>query len=94
MIPQLNFSDIKARTVPSKSVEAIRRTGVAVIRGVVPKNVTEELLSDVRQYLNAHSFKGFPSDAEKKVMHRFAQFFKLILTGTRLSTNLIGVLRK
>jgi Protein of unknown function (DUF1479). len=68
IIPQLKFSDIQAGNVSAASVEAIRRTGVAVIRGVVPTDVAEGLLSDVRQYFDAHPFKGFPSDKEKKVM--------------------------
>jgi hypothetical protein len=57
--------------VPSTSVDAVRRTGVAVIRGVMPNNVTETLLSDIRQYLSAHKFKGFPSNTDKKVNRRF-----------------------
>ncbi|OQE32550.1 hypothetical protein PENFLA_c001G05318 [Penicillium flavigenum] len=69
IIPQLNFSDIQAGNVSPANIEAIRRTGVAVIRGVVPKGVTEDLLADVRQYFDGHSFKGFPSDAEKKVIY-------------------------
>ncbi|KAJ5530562.1 hypothetical protein N7527_003955 [Penicillium freii] len=68
IIPQLNFSDIQAGNVSPANIEAIRRTGVAVIRGVVPKGVTEDLLADVRQYFDGHSFTGFPSDAEKKVV--------------------------
>lgn len=63
----MKFSDIQTGNVSPASVEAIRRTGVAVIRGVVPTGVAEGLLSDVRQYFDAHPFKGFPSDAEKKV---------------------------
>ncbi|BCR91340.1 DUF1479 domain-containing protein [Aspergillus chevalieri] len=69
IIPQLKFSDIQSGNVSPASVEAIRRTGVAVIRGVVPAGVAEGLLSDVRQYFDAHPFKGFPSDAEKKVIY-------------------------
>ncbi|KAJ5426134.1 hypothetical protein N7465_001204 [Penicillium sp. CMV-2018d] len=69
IIPQLNFSDIQAGNVSPAKIEAIRRTGVAVIRGVVPKGVTEDLLADVRQYFDGHSFTGFPSDAEKKVIY-------------------------
>ncbi|KAJ5593679.1 hypothetical protein N7537_010583 [Penicillium hordei] len=69
IIPQLKFSDIQAGNVSAASVEAIRRTGVAVIRGVVPTDVAEGLLSDVRQYFDAHPFKGFPSDNEKKVIY-------------------------
>ncbi|KPA35116.1 hypothetical protein FLAG1_12230, partial [Fusarium langsethiae] len=47
IIPQVQSSDIEANTVPSSSIEAVRRTGVAVIRGVMPKDSTEALLEDV-----------------------------------------------
>ncbi|GAT19070.1 similar to An14g07330 [Aspergillus luchuensis] len=66
IIPQLNFSDIQAGNVSPANIAAIRRTGVAVIRGVVDKDVTEKLLSDVRQYLTSRPFKGFPSTSDKK----------------------------
>ncbi|KFY82220.1 hypothetical protein V500_10713, partial [Pseudogymnoascus sp. VKM F-4518 (FW-2643)] len=69
IIPQIKFSDIQGGTVPSASVDAVRQTGVAVIRGVMPKDVTEKLLSDARQYLSANTFKGFPSNADKKVVY-------------------------
>ncbi|KAH6884384.1 hypothetical protein B0T10DRAFT_409939 [Thelonectria olida] len=69
IIPQVQFSDIQGNTVPSASIDAIRRTGVAVIRGVMPKDAAEALLSDVRGYFSKHAFKGFPSDAEQKVVY-------------------------
>lgn len=65
----MNFSDIKSGTVSPTDVAAIRRTGVAVIRGVVEKDVTEGLLSDARQYLTSRLFKGFPSTSDKKVIY-------------------------
>ncbi|KAJ5090623.1 hypothetical protein N7532_009307 [Penicillium argentinense] len=69
IIPQLNFSDIQAGNVAPESVNAIRSTGVAVIKGVVPKDVAEGYLSDMRQYVAAHPFKGYPSDTENKVIY-------------------------
>ncbi|KAJ5361027.1 hypothetical protein N7541_001871 [Penicillium brevicompactum] len=69
IIPQLNFSSIEAGNVSAADKEAIRRTGVAVIRGVVPKQNAEALLADVRQYFKKHPFKGFPSDAQEKVIY-------------------------
>ncbi|KAL3260527.1 hypothetical protein ABHI18_004502 [Aspergillus niger] len=69
IIPQLNFSDIRAGNVSPADIAAIRRTGVAVVRGVVDKDVTEKLLSDVRQYLTSRPFKGFPSTSDKKVIY-------------------------
>ncbi|KAJ4171445.1 hypothetical protein NW754_013213 [Fusarium falciforme] len=69
IIPQIQFSDIQTNNVSSASIDAVRRTGVAVIRGVVPKDTTEALLSDVRQYFSKHAFKGFPSDAVQKVVY-------------------------
>jgi hypothetical protein len=64
----LKFSDIRSGNVSATDIAAIRRTGVAVVRGVVDKEVTEGLLSDVRRYLNSWPFKGFPSTEDKKVM--------------------------
>ncbi|KAL6885658.1 hypothetical protein GGI43DRAFT_426627 [Trichoderma evansii] len=69
IISQVQFSDIKYGTVSSASIEAIRQTGVAVIRGVMPKGDAEALLSDVRQYLSANTFKGFPSNEENKIVY-------------------------
>ncbi|PIG80732.1 hypothetical protein AARAC_006526 [Aspergillus arachidicola] len=69
IIPQLNYSDIRTGSVSPETVAAIRRTGVAVVRGVVPKDEAEGLLSDVRRYFAAHHFTGFPSDADKKIIY-------------------------
>jgi len=80
--------------VSPADVEAIRRTGVAVIKGVVPTGVAEGLLSDVRQYFDEHSFKGFPSGAEKKVKFSSSSLEGRILTCFRLSTSHTGVLPK
>ncbi|KAG9964054.1 DUF1479-domain-containing protein, partial [Aureobasidium melanogenum] len=69
IIPQMKFSDIQTGSVPPETIQAIRRTGVAVVRGVVPKDVTEGLLTDVREYFSKHKFNGFPSDTDKKVVY-------------------------
>ncbi|CAG8093103.1 unnamed protein product [Penicillium salamii] len=69
IIPQLNFADIQAGNVSAANKEAIRRTGVAVIRGVVPQKNAEALLADVRKYFERHPFKGFPADAANKVIY-------------------------
>lgn len=63
----MKFSDIEAGNVSPADIEAIRRTGVAVIKGVVDKDVTERLLSDVRKYLTSRPFQGFPSASKEKV---------------------------
>jgi hypothetical protein len=69
IIPIVQFKDIVAGTVPKETREGLRRTGVVVIRGVMPKGETEALLSDARDYLGSHKFKGFPSEGEKKVVY-------------------------
>ncbi|KAJ5578830.1 hypothetical protein N7450_007697 [Penicillium hetheringtonii] len=69
IIPQLNFADIQAGNVSAANKEAIRQTGVAVIRGVMPKENAEALLADVRQYFKEHPFKGFPANADEKVIY-------------------------
>lgn len=63
----MDFSDIQASNVAAKDLEAIRQTGVAVVRGVMPRDMTEALLSDARQYFASHSFGGFPSNTKEKV---------------------------
>jgi hypothetical protein len=67
----LKFSDIQAGNVSQADVAAIRRTGVAVIRGVMDKDDAEALLADARQYLTSRPFKGFPPTLDKKVIAGF-----------------------
>jgi thiamine monophosphate synthase len=67
IIPIVQFSDIKGGTVPDSVKEGVQRTGVVVIRGVMPKDQTEALLQDARDYFAQHKFNGFPSNADKKV---------------------------
>nr|POF12278.1 hypothetical protein CFP56_76037 [Quercus suber] len=64
---EIKFSDIQNNGISPKSIEAIRRTGVTVVRGVMPKDVTEALLNDVRRYFASHPVKGFPSNADEKI---------------------------
>lgn len=79
----------------------MRDTGVVVVRGVMPKDMTEALLSDARAYFASHSFKGFPSDTEKKVSRRF-QFAtggpfcpqRTLTAASRSCMSLTGVHRK
>lgn len=56
----MKFSDIQTGSVPPETIQAIRRTGVAVVRGVVLEDVAEGLLTDVHEYLSKHKFSGFP----------------------------------
>lgn len=67
IIPQAEFSDLVAGTVPDKVTKGLHDTGVVVVRNVMPKDQTSALLSDVRQYFGKHPMKGFPSDQDKKV---------------------------
>ncbi|KAM0752554.1 DUF1479-domain-containing protein [Meredithblackwellia eburnea MCA 4105] len=69
MIPIVNFSDIKAGTVPASTVAQIRQTGVAVARGVVPRAEAEAMLASLREYVAGGRLRGFPSDQEKKVVY-------------------------
>ncbi|KAF2012423.1 DUF1479-domain-containing protein [Aaosphaeria arxii CBS 175.79] len=69
IIPQINFTDIRTGSVHPSNIDAIRRTGVAVVRGVIPRDLTETLLAEVREYFAVNTFKGFPSNADKKVVY-------------------------
>jgi hypothetical protein len=66
-------------------LKAVRDTGVVVVRGVMPKDMTEALLAEARGYFASHSFKGFPSDTEKKVS-RPLQSATTCLCPTRIRT--------
>ncbi|KAI5453077.1 hypothetical protein NCC49_006106 [Naganishia albida] len=68
IIPIAQFGDIKAGTVPDSVKEGVRRTGVVVVRGVMPKDQTEALLQDTRDYFAQHKFNGFPPNADKRVV--------------------------
>lgn len=67
MIPVTDFKDVAAGAVPAETEAAMRRTGVMVVRNVMPDKEVEELLADVREYFAANPFRGFPSDEAKKV---------------------------
>lgn len=52
-VPSVKFSDIRKSTVPREVIEQIRRTGVAKIMGVVPKEaaklMNESIMTDLKQ---------------------------------------------
>jgi hypothetical protein len=39
------------------------------VRGVLPRDYAEGLLSDARDYFAANPFKGFPADKKEKVVY-------------------------
>lgn len=67
MIPIADFKDVAAGTVPAETEAAVRRTGVMVVRNVMPEKEVNGLLSDAREYFAANPFRGFPSDEAQKV---------------------------
>ncbi|WVW84370.1 hypothetical protein I302_106404 [Kwoniella bestiolae CBS 10118] len=69
IIPVIRFSDIANGTVPESVIADVRRTGVAVVRGVMDRSKTEKLLADCREYLEGNPHSGFPTDAKKKVVY-------------------------
>lgn len=62
-IPSLDFEAIASSSVPTSTIEAIKRAGTCIVRGVVPRDTAETWLEDVRRYIARNpQVKGFPED--------------------------------
>jgi Gig2-like len=73
IFPQIEFSDMKNSGVDPALIDMIKRTGVCIVRNAIPSDESEELLANLREYIESnptskgasqHSnlISGFPSD--------------------------------
>lgn len=63
VIPSLDFDAIASSSVPTSTIEAIKRAGTCIVRGVVPRQTAETWLNDVQEYIRRNpQVKGFPED--------------------------------
>ncbi|RSH90418.1 hypothetical protein EHS25_001023 [Saitozyma podzolica] len=69
IIPIVQFKDISTKSVPQETIEVIRRTGVAVVKGVIDPSKVESLFAEWKEYLTSNPYNGFPSDSDKKVVY-------------------------
>ncbi len=56
VIPELDYAAIRAGEVPQGTVEAIRRTGTAIIRGVFPRSMAEDWNAELGAYIDANDY--------------------------------------
>ena len=54
--PEVRYADIAAGTVPAETRQAIRRTGVAVVRGTFPRAQAERWDTELAEYLAVNRF--------------------------------------
>jgi hypothetical protein len=58
IIPQIDFADLK--TAPKDFFDAVKKRGVAVVRGVVPEDEARGFKTEIEEYVRANpSTKGF-----------------------------------
>lgn len=55
-IPEVRYADIEASNVPSDTVEAIRRTGTAIVRGVFSRNQAEAWNAELGDYIAENDY--------------------------------------
>ena len=54
IFPQVEFADIVNDKIDGETIDRIKRTGVCIVRNVIPKEEAAELLGDVRKYIKAN----------------------------------------
>lgn len=55
-IPEVRYSDVEAGSVPAEAVEAIRRTGTAIVRGVFPRAQAESWNAELGDYIAENDY--------------------------------------
>ncbi|MEM1287480.1 MAG: YbiU family protein [Pseudomonadota bacterium] len=55
-IPEVSYADIESKSVPASTVEAIRRTGTAIVRGVFPKAQAESWNRELGEYIEENDY--------------------------------------
>jgi len=54
IFPEVEFLDIEKNRVDDSIIERVKRTGVCIIRNVIPMDEAAELLEDVRKYIKTN----------------------------------------
>jgi hypothetical protein len=58
VVPEIDMSDVLAGTVPSTTVDAVRVTGCAVVRGTVERAEAEAWDAELADYLTRNAFRS------------------------------------
>lgn len=75
-IPELDFRAIRSGGVPASAVEAIRKTGTAIIRGVFPRQMAEDWNAELGAYIADNDYH-----AKAKEKAGLDQFFSTLEAG-------------
>ena len=75
-IPELDFAAIRSDEVPQATIEAIRRTGTAIIRGVFPRTMAEDWNAELGAYIDGNDYY-----AKAKEKAGLDQFFSTLEAG-------------
>ena len=73
-VQELSYADIAAGRVSDKTREAIRRTGVAVVRGVFPANVATGWFDELGRYLDENAYEA--KELEKRSLDKYFSALK------------------
>jgi hypothetical protein len=68
-LPEFAYADIKAGKVSDKTRQAIRQTGVAIVRGVFPVDQATEWFEEVGRYLEANHYET--KEVEKRSLDKY-----------------------
>jgi hypothetical protein len=73
-VPELTYADIAAGKVSGKTRDAIRRTGVAVVRGVFSPTVATEWFDELGRYLDDNAYEA--RELEKRSLDKYFSALK------------------
>lgn len=73
-VPELSYADIKAGKISDKAREAIRKSGVAIVRGVFPATQASEWFDEVGRYLEDNSYEQ--KELEKRSLDKYFSALK------------------
>src|SRR5882724_217008 len=73
-VPELAYADIKAGKISDKTRAAIRKSGVAIIRGVFPAAQATEWFEEVGRYLEDNQYEAM--EVEKRSLDKYFSALK------------------
>jgi hypothetical protein len=68
-VPEFAFADIRAGRISDKTREAIRQSGVAIVRGVFPASQATEWFEEIGRYLEGNRYEA--KEVEKRSLDKY-----------------------
>src|SRR5258706_12459040 len=66
VVPELNYRDIKNKTVPESLRQSIRETGCTVVRGVFPADLARDWFAQVGDYLETNHYEQLEGERSEE----------------------------